>query len=376
MRNILIVGAGFAGATYARLAAEDGLNVTVIDRRNHLAGNAHDHIDANGVRVHTYGPHLFHTSNSKVFEWLTGFEEFVPYEHRVRARLPDERLAPLPINLDTLELVFDKTFATSSEAELFLKDISLEIETPRNAEEYLFSRIGVELTNLFFRPYTAKMWEMDLSEVAPSVVARIPLRFDRQNLYFPNDKHQGLPRNGYTKLFECMLQHDNIDVQLSRAFDKAMEAEFDFCFLSNAIDEYFDEAFGPLPYRSIKFRHEDRMREPSVDAATINYTDHSPYTRETHWWLLPNQQEKPRETTTVTVEQPCSYVDNAFERYYPVKTQDGRFDAVYEKYRSEAEKNPKVSFIGRCGTYQYLNMDQVINQSFQGYEHWKRRVVA
>ena len=178
MQRILVVGAGFAGATYARELAEHGYQVDVIDKRPHVAGNAYDETSDGGVRVHRYGPHLFHTSNANVVQWLMRFGAFVPYEHRVSVALASGAFVPLPINRQTINTVFD--------------------EKLRNAAEYLASQIGETLTDLFFRPYTRKMWALDLEDMAAAVVRRIPLRHDDEDRYFPDDQFQMLPRDGYT----------------------------------------------------------------------------------------------------------------------------------------------------------------------------------
>ena len=195
-RPLLIVGAGFAGAVHARTLADDGHRVTVIDRRPHLAGNAFDEVDANGVRIHRYGPHLFHTNSSTVIGWIRRFARWLPYRHRVRAELPDGRRVPLPINLDTLSAVFGQRLQDADDANALLARLAVPIAEPRNAGEYLRSRIGDVLTDLFFRPYTRKMWAMELEQLDASVVRRIPLRVDREDAYFPGDRFQALPAGG------------------------------------------------------------------------------------------------------------------------------------------------------------------------------------
>src|ERR1700733_5877910 len=197
MAGILVIGAGFAGATYARTLAEAGYTVHVIDRREHIGGNAADWVDANGVRVHRYGPHLFHTNATPVFDWLQRFGAWTPYSHRVCAILPGGEVAPLPINRETINAVFGERLRTEAEAAAFLRRVAVPIGDPKNAAEHLRSRIGDVLTDLFFRPYTRKMWGMELEEMDASVVKRLPIRFDSNDLYFPADRHQALPANGY-----------------------------------------------------------------------------------------------------------------------------------------------------------------------------------
>ncbi len=368
--TVLVVGAGFAGAVYARTLAENGLRVHVIDQRPHVGGNAYDETAPTGVRVHRYGPHLLHTNLQHVMDWLRRFAAFVPYQHRVEADLPGGRCAPLPINRSTINMVFDVVLETEDEVRDFLAAQAMPVPTPRNAAEHLHGRIGKRLTDLFFRPYTKKMWDLDLEELDAAVIKRIPLRFDDDDRYFPDDAFQFLPERGYAAVFENILDHDRIGVSLSTRFDPAMLRGYDHCFNSMPIDAYFDEALGPLPYRSIRFLHRE---EPAAyargTAAVVNFTDARPYTRETDWSRLPGHAGGTARKT-VTLEQPCDYRDNHLERYYPIKTSDGRNDALYRAYCELAAREDRMTFIGRCGTYQYLDMHQVINQSLLGAQKW------
>jgi UDP-galactopyranose mutase len=374
--RILIVGAGFAGATCARELADCGYQVEVIDRRAHVGGNAYDFVAASGVRMHLYGPHLFHTNNLQVLNWITRFGVFTPYEHRVVAALPDGRRVPVPINRQTINAVFGTRLESEAEVRAFVKRQAEPIAQPRNAAEYLLSQIGRTLTDLFFRPYTKKMWALDLEDLSTAVVKRIPLRNDDEDRYFPNDRFQVLPREGYARLFEAILDHPQIRVSLNRAFDRAMLNEYAHCFTSMAIDEYFEDRFGPLPYRSIRFHHRDApLTYRQGEAATLNYTDDRRFTRETDWSRLPGHIVKDSDRKTVTQEEPCDYRENAFERFYPVKTSDARFDAAYASYKALAEEDRRVTFIGRCGTYQYLDMHQVISQSRSRVHAWMGRPV-
>lgn len=371
-KRVLVVGAGFAGATYARELAEAGFLIDVIDRRGHIGGNAFDETFDNGIRVHRYGPHLFHTNNDGVVEWLTRFGEFALYKHRVTALLPDSRtLVPLPINRQTINRVFGLALQGESEVRAFLASLAVKCEEPRNAAEYLASQIGTELTDLFFRPYTKKMWALDLEDMDASVVKRIPLRYDDEDHYFPADKFQLIPRDGYTTIIRSILDHPGIGVMVSTAFEKAMLADYHFCFNSMPIDEYFDAAYGPLPYRSIRFHHREEPSEGGIgETSVVNYTDASRFTRQTDWSRIPCHVQRDTGRKTLTREEPCDYTENNLERYYPVKTSDGRYQAIYKKYRELASREPRLQFIGRCGTYQYLDMDQVINQSLLGVRKW------
>jgi UDP-galactopyranose mutase len=372
-KPILVVGAGFAGACYARTLAERGLSVLVIDQRDHIGGNAYDFVDENGLRRHRYGPHLFHTSNERVVTWLQKFGEWTPYEHRVRARLTGERFVPLPVNLETINIMFSKSFTTADEVKTFLMSIAVPNEKPRNAAEYLYSQIGVDITDLFFRRYTKKMWAMDLEEMDAAVVKRVPIRYDSEDRYFPDDKFQMMPTHGYTGIFERIFSHPNITVEVGRKFESSLERDHEHVFNSMPIDEYFGFEYGELPYRSIRFHHRSDARKVDHDWATTNFTDEGPLTRETHWGLIPNHLITDTGRYTCTAEEPCDYRDNANERYYPLKTADGRYDKIYARYKARAEANARMTFIGRCGTYQYLDMHQVINQSLMGAEAWLAR---
>jgi UDP-galactopyranose mutase len=370
MTRILIVGCGFAGATFARELAEAGWEVDMIDQRSHIGGNAYDEV-ANGVRVHRYGPHLFHTSNKKVVDWLVRFGAFVPYEHRVQALLPDGRCVGLPVNRNTINEVFGLSLNDGAEVQAFLQTQARPIPQPANAAEYLAARIGVVLMDLFFRPYTRKMWGLDLEDIDASVVKRIPLRYDEEDRYFPDDCFQMMPRFGYTRLFENILDHPRIRVRLREAFDVGMLPGYGHCFNSMPIDVFFDYRFGPLPYRSIRFHHHTVPFDHSLGSATtINFTDDGPLTRETDWSRLPGHVVRPGVNKTITREEPCDYTDNDYERYYPVRTSDGRYQAVYSQYKAVAADVANVTFIGRCGTYQYLDMHQVINQSLAHVSDW------
>lgn len=372
--TILIVGAGFAGAVYARELAEAGHSVEVIDKRDHIGGNCYDYVHESGVRCHLYGPHLFHTSNMRVVEWLSRFTEWLPYEHKVVARLPDGRLTPMPVNLETVNAVFGTALATPEEVAALLKEKAIARDPVVSAEDHLFSTIGADLTNLFFRPYTRKMWEIDLSELDAAVVRRLQIRTDDEARYFPNDTFQAMPADGYTAMFSRILDHPDIDVRLNTAFVPGMEFDYDACFNSMPIDEYFDFCYGELPYRSIRFHLSEQERESAPPHATINYTDSGPYTRETWWHNIAGHDSGGSEMVIRTVEEPCDYRDNGRERYYPIKASDGAYDKIYQRYAARSVEKCDMNFIGRCGTYQYLDMHQVINQSLVNVHKWLERV--
>lgn len=329
----LVVGAGFSGAVIARELAEAGHQVVIIDKRNHIAGNAHDYIhemEGGGVRVHTYGPHLFHTNNTRVFEYLSRFTNWLPYKHKVKALLDDGRFATLPVNRETKEMVGEKN-----------------------------------IVNIFIRPYTEKMWGMKLEELDPNIMNRVPVRDDDNEFYFPDDKYQYLPDGGYTQLVSRMLTHPNIRIELGVKFEKCYEHHYDHVFNSMPIDEYYNYQYGELPYRSIYFHNEIMLNSDADEhfpTATVNFTNNSSCTRKTNWSKLPGHGNNPK-WTVVTHETPCDYKDNNLERYYPVKDIHGINRSVYENYK--AIPNEKVTFIGRTGLYAYLDMHQAVNIALQ-----------
>lgn len=373
MNRVLVVGAGFAGAVHARRLAEAGYFVDVIDKRAHIGGNAYDFVDENGIRVHAYGPHLLHTKNRKVLDWLYRFAVFEPYEHKVRALLHGGQFVPLPINLDTVNAVFGTRFTTDAQMRAQLRAVALPDAAPANAAAYLYASLGRELTDLFYRPYTRKMWALELEEMAVSVVRRVAVRFDRADGYFAGDEVQLLPRLGYTKLFESMLDHGNIRVSLATAFREDFAGEYMVCFNSMPIDEYFGFVLGELPYRSLRFHHRTAPGLPARGWSVTNFTDDGQFTRETAWHLLPCHVERDTGRHTLTLEEPCDYRENFMERYYPVATADGRNRALYRQYLALAAREPKLKFIGRCGTYRYLDMDQAINQALASADAWLER---
>ena len=322
LKPVLIVGAGFSGAVIARELADAGRPVRLIDRRPHLGGNAHDQVNEHGIRIHTYGPHLFHTANQAVVQWLSRFTGWLPYRHRVKAMLADGRLVTMPVNAETTAIVG--------------RD---------------------RLVDVLFRPYTRKMWGLQPEQLDASVLSRVPIREDMNELYFPDDPFQCMPDAGYTALFDRMLDHPLIDTQLGVAYERGMEAGFAHCFNSMAIDEFFDHRLGLLPYRSIRFHTVTLPLPRLLPVAVVNFTHDLPYTRMTEWKHLPGNPETA--VTTLTYEEPCAAEDNGHERYYPVKDADGRNRETYKRY--QALVPPDMSFVGRCGQYVYLDMHQAVS---------------
>jgi len=320
--TVLVVGAGFSGATIARILADSGQSIHVIDSRDHLAGNAYDSVNEYQIRVHKYGPHLFHTSNQEVVNFLSRFTEWTTYHHKVKAMLGDGRLVTLPVNKETAEIVGKNN-----------------------------------VLDIFFRPYTKKMWGMSLEEIDTNIIARVPIRDDLNELYFPDDTFQAMPSEGYTSMVKKMLDHPLIKVSLNSPFDKSALDLYDHCFNSMSIDDFFDHIYGRLPYRSIKFHTHTLPINKVFPVAVVNFTHDEKFTRVTEWKNLPCHGEN-KVFSTLTFEEPCDYLENNYERYYPVKDMQGINRNLYNQYKELTPDN--VTFIGRCGLYSYLDMHQAI----------------
>jgi UDP-galactopyranose mutase len=360
--DYLIVGAGFAGSVLAeRLAADLGKRVLVCDRRNHVGGNAYDHADAAGLLVHKYGPHIFHTNSAEIFAYLSRFTAWRAYEHRVLASVANQ-LLPIPINLDTINRLYGLRL-TESEVAGFLARRAEAIATPRTSEEVVLSRVGRDLYEKFFRNYTRKQWGLDPSQLDAQVAARIPVRTNRDDRYF-TDQFQSMPKQGFTRMFENMLDHDNIELALGADYrDLREEIHFGQLIYSGPIDEYFDFCFGRLPYRSLHFEHRTFDREWFQPVAVVNYPNEFDYTRVTEFKHLTGQRHA---KTSVVYEYPRAEGD----AYYPIPQPANA--AVYAQYRELAQSVPEIHFVGRLGTYRYYNMDQVVGQALTLYKKLAR----
>jgi UDP-galactopyranose mutase len=350
--DCLVVGAGFAGSVVAERLASEGARVLVVDRRSHVGGNAYDHYDDAGILVHRYGPHIFHTNSREVFEYLSRFTEWRRYEHRVLASI-GRQLVPFPINLDTVNRLYGLEL-TPSGLEEFFASVAEPRRPPLTSEDVVVSKIGRVLYETFFQNYTRKMWGLDPSQLDASVAARVPARLDRDDRYF-TDTYQAMPLHGFTRLFERLLSHPRIDVQLGTDYrDLQSVVEHDRLVFTGPIDEYFGHRFGELPYRSLAFRFETRPVEQALPVAVVNHPNEHDYTRVTEFKHLTGQRHP---STTLVYEYPREEGDP----YYPVPRPEN--DALYKEYRSLAEATPDVSFVGRLATYKYYNMDQVVAQA-------------
>jgi UDP-galactopyranose mutase len=366
--DVLVAGAGFAGAVLAeRLAAGSNCRVLVVDRRPHVGGNAFDHHDAAGLLVHQYGPHIFHTNSREVFDHLSRFTAWRPYEHRVLAHVRD-RLVPMPINRTTLNDLFGLDLADDAAAAAFLATRAEPVGEIRTAADVVVSAVGRELYELFFRGYTRKQWGLDPSELDRSVTQRVPTRTGVDDRYF-TDTFQAMPAAGYTALFERMLDHPNITLELGAEYDDvAREVSPDHTVFTGPVDAFFDHRFGPLPYRSLEFRHETHARRRFQPVGVVNYpSEDVPYTRITEYKHLTGQVHP---STSITYEVPSDTGDP----YYPIPRPENQ--ALYKRYEALALARRDVSFVGRLATYRYYNMDQVVGQALATYRRLVERGVV
>lgn len=357
MFDYLVVGAGFAGATIAeRLAAHAGKNVLICEKRPHIGGNAYDHYDEAGILVHKYGPHIFHTNSRDVYDYLSQFTEWRPYQHRVLACV-DGQLLPIPINLDTVNRLYG-THYTSFELDAFFKSVAEPLPTVRTSEDVIVGRVGRELYEKFFRNYTRKQWGLDPAELDACVTARVPVRTNRDDRYF-TDTFQVMPLRGYTRMFERMLSHPNIKILLNAEYREVERTiPHTEVIFTGPVDEFFEYRFGKLPYRSLDFRFETRNNSVAQEGPVINYPNENAYTRVTEFKYLTGQ-EHPK--TTLVYE----FAKADGDPYYPVP--QPRNAALYRKYQELADATPHVHFLGRLGTYKYYNMDQVVAQALTFY---------
>ncbi len=361
MVDYLIVGAGFAGSVLAqRLAQDAGKKVLLIDKRPHIAGNAYDCHDTAGILIHQYGPHIFHTNSQVVFEYLSRFTQWRSYEHRVLAWV-DGKHVPIPINLDTINTLYNLNL-DSTQAQRWLETRVEKRHTIKTAEDAVVSKIGRELYEKFFRGYTRKQWGLDPSELDAAVTARIPTRTNHDDRYF-TDQYQAMPAQGYTRLFENMLDHPNITLELDTDFHQVKHSiAYRNLIYSGPADEYFGYRFGKLPYRSLEFRSETHDKPIYQQAPIINYPNDFDYTRVTEYKYLTGQQHA---KTSIMIEYPKSEGDP----FYPIPRPENA--ALYKRYQTLMDTEQNVHFVGRLGTYRYYNMDQVVAQALHLYSKLK-----
>ena len=359
MKKIAIIGAGFSGAVIARELAESGHTITMIESRSHIGGNSYSYVDQeSGITVHKYGPHIFHTDNERVWEYITRFCTMMPYVNRVKSTVGG-KVYSLPINLHTINQFFDKAMSPN-EAKAFVATLSdPTIDEPANFEEQALKLLGSGLYEAFFKGYTIKQWGIDPKSLPASILKRLPVRFNYDDNYFAH-KYQGMPKDGYTDIVSSMLNHPNITVKLSTFFSKDMIDEYEHVFYSGPIDAFFDYELGRLGYRTLDFVME-KVDGDFQGCAVMNYGDESvPYTRiSEHKYFTPWEKH---EQTLYFKEYSRLCTQNDIP-YYPIRqTQE---QEMLKQYVSKANNETKVTFVGRLGTYRYLDMDVTIKEALE-----------
>jgi UDP-galactopyranose mutase len=356
--DVLVVGAGFSGSTVAERLAHYGFEVVIIDKRPHIGGNAFDTLDGQGVLMHPYGPHIFHTNSQRVADYLSQFTEWRPYEHHVLAKV-GEQFVPIPINIDTVNRVYglDLTEETIQGFYDHAREPRAQIRT---SEDVVINAVGRDLYEKFFRGYTRKQWGLDPSELAASVAARIPTRTNHDDRYF-TDSFQKMPLNGFTRMFQRMLDHPNIHIEVGVDFfavEKKIRATH--IIFTGPLDAYFAYYYGKLPYRSIRFEHEHLPNTARYQpVGTVNFPNDYDYTRITEFKHLTGQRHS---GTSIVREYPQSEGDP----YYPIPRPEN--ELLLKKYQALAAKEPNVTFVGRLGQYRYYNMDQCVGAALKAAE--------
>lgn len=365
--KISCVGAGFTGAVIARELAQAGHQVEIFDNRSHVAGNCHTKRDAETeVMVHVYGPHIFHTSNERVWNYVQQYDEFMPFINRVKS-IYNGKVYSLPINLMTINTFFGKTLNPKEAAEFMDSIGDKSITDPQTFEEQALRFVGKELYEAFFKGYTQKQWGIHPSELPASILKRLPVRFNYDDNYYAS-KFQGIPKNGYTYIVERMLEHPNIEVRLNTPFSREQSAEFDHVFYSGPIDVWFGYSEGRLGYRTLDFsveRHEGDYQGNAV----INYGNQEvPYTRiSEHKHFAPWEQH---DKTLIYKEYSrlCGENDTP---YYPIRLVKDKTQLA--RYVELANAEPNVTFVGRLGTYRYLDMHVTIEEALNAAESFLAR---
>ncbi len=358
--DVIVAGAGMAGAVSARIMAEKGRKVLIVEKKKQLAGNCHDYKNEYGITVHTYGPHIFHTNNSAVWNFLNRFTDFEFYQHRVLA-YAEGKMIPFPINVKTINSLFE-TNINVGQVESFLKE---QVENSKfnseivNFRDAVVSQVGERLYETFFKNYTAKQWGRDPEELSPEIARRIPVRKNGDNRYF-SDIYQGIPKSGYSRMFERIVDHENIDILLGADYFEARDHFHDsLTIYTGKLDEYFDFKYGELEYRSLKLEFKSYENSYVQPAATVNYPNDYDWTRITEFKHFLKEDSS---HTTLCYEYPASCGDP----YYVVMTPEN--DRKREMYMEDAmklETGKQTVFVGRLAQYRYYNMDQVIEKAME-----------
>lgn len=357
--DVLIVGAGISGSVVAEQLANRGLDVLVIDKRDHIGGNAHDRPDAHGILIHPYGPHIFHTNSQRILQYLSRFTEWRPYEHRVLAKV-GERLVPIPINIDTVNQLYGLELDETT-IQAFFDEVREPRDPIRTSEDVVINAVGRDLYEKFFRGYTRKQWGLDPSELAASVAARIPTRTNHDDRYF-TDTYQVMPLEGYTAMFSRMLDNPRIQVELDVDFFEFRErVQATHVVYTGPVDAYYAHCYGALPYRSLRFEHEHLADTAQYqDVGTVNFPNDYDYTRISEFKYLTGQTH----TGTSIVRE---YPEAEGDPYYPVPRPEN--EALFKRYEALALQEKDVTFVGRLAQYRYYNMDQCVGAALKASQY-------
>ena len=360
--DYVVVGAGFAGAPMAERLSSQGSSVLVIEQKDHVGGNCYDYIDENGITIHKYGPHIFHTKSKEVWDYLSRFTEWLPYKHKVIANIEGKTIS-LPVSLMTLHQLFDKEFADKIEKKLiseYGKDKSVSVKVLLNSKDPEIKSSAEIIFRKVFLNYSKKQWGMDPLDLDPEVLNRVPI-WTNNNVHYFQDAYQGIPKNGYTAIIEKMLKKPNITVMLNKAYkDVKDKLDYKKLFFTGPIDDFFDFKYGALPYRAIKFAFETLDYEWFQTNSVVNYPGKESFTRITEYKHFNNHKSK---KTAILREYPEDYSKGKNVPSYPIPKQENR--AIYGKYKAEADTLDNVVFLGRLAEYKYYNMDEVVGRALR-----------
>jgi UDP-galactopyranose mutase len=356
--DFLIAGSGFSGSVLAeRLASQLNKKIFLVEKRDHIGGNAYDFYNEDGILIHKYGPHIFHTNYEDVWHYLSRFTQWNGYQHKVIAYV-DGKKVPIPINLTTVNTLLGASFSEGDVKDYFESE-RVKLKRINNSRDVIVSQVGDFFYEKFFRNYTFKQWGVYPDELSPEVTKRIPVRHNYDDRYF-SDIYQGLPVEGYSKLFERLLSNENITVVLNTDYKKIVDnVTFDRLIYTGPIDYFFDYQYGKLPYRSLNFQSETLNKEYFQEVAVVNYPNDYEFTRITEFKHMTLQKHT---KTTIMKE----YSAEQGEPYYPMPMEKAL--NIYNKNKKEAQKLKSTYFIGRLAEYKYYNMDQVIKRAFDTFE--------
>lgn len=367
--DVLIAGAGFSGVTTARILAESGKKILVAEKRNHIGGNCFDEKNAYGITIQKYGPHIFHTNNEEVWKFLNRFSTFNDYEHRVISHIGD-KFYPIPINKKTVCEFFGLDINTVEVAEILKQEIERSTfnSPPQNFEDQVISQVGERLYEAFFKGYTIKQWGKDTKDLSADIAKRVPVRDNLDDRYF-GDKYQGIPSSGFTLMFEKMLDHKNITVELNTDYFKVKNCYSpELTVYTGELDRFFDYKYGKLEYRSLEFEYKNIRQQQFQPAAVVNYPGAEPWTRITEYKQFLSEKS---DWTTLCYEYPT----NTGEPYYVIINKENlRKRELYMQEVQQLEQSAKVLFIGRLAEYKYYNMDQAVESVMNKVKNVRQNV--